>query len=76
MGNIIKSQQIAYYYLLWRDGGSMGPMDFSLRGGFYGYQQQTTSVVREDEDEGEDLNGIIHNLLPHFFGMQNLSLNS
>ena len=65
MGNIIKSQRIAYY-LLWRDGGSLAPMDFSLRGGFCGYQQQTTSVVREDEDEGEDPNSIIHNLLPHF----------
>ena len=27
-------------------------MDLSLRGGFYGYQQQMVSVGREEEDEG------------------------
>lgn len=48
-------------------GRSVGPMDLSLRGGFYGYQQQMTSVVvREDEDEGEELKGIIHHSFPHF----------
>ena len=44
----------------------MGPLDLSLRGGFYGYQQQMTSVVREDEDEGEELKSIIHHPFPHF----------
>ena len=44
----------------------MGPMDLSLRGGSYGYQQQMVSVGREEEDEGEKLKGIIHHPFPHF----------
>lgn len=45
----------------------MYPMDSSLRGGFYGHHQQKTSVVGEDDDEGEELNGIIQKSFHHFF---------
>lgn len=43
----------------WAERKKQEPAGPQPRAGFYGYQQQT-SVVREDEDEGEELKGIIH----------------